>query len=83
MDRVIPPMPPWVEVMRGVVAVVETDTVTLRNSQRAPLDGSTQGLYFTYHHIYHRDACPEIGIRVDFINKRVLAPVSHHECEAQ
>ena len=60
MHRLLAPVPPRVEVVRGVVAVVEADAVALWYTSATKLSQRAANGFRAYHDVYHRDARPEI-----------------------
>ena len=77
----ISPVSSWIEVVGGVVAVVEADAVALDCDQHA--NNMVLVRYETHHNINHSDASPEIRVWIDLVNKRMLTPVANHKCETQ
>ena len=60
VNWVVSPMPAWVEVVGGVVAVVEADAVALWYTSATKLSQRAANGFRAYHDVYHRDARPEI-----------------------
>lgn len=72
---VVSPVPARVQVVRGVVSVVEREAVALL----LLVCKSNEGRGSTYRYIDEGDTRAVVRVRVDWIDERVLAPVSNHQ----
>ena len=79
---VVAPVAEGVEVVRGVVPVVEAVAVALRMGGVSFTGSCILGLGWTYRHVDQRDAGAEVGVRLVPVYQGVLAPVSHHQADA-
>ena len=78
-NGVLAPVAAGVEVVRGVVAVVEAVAVALVDMLALNRLGGAEG---TYGNVDDSDAGAEVRVRLDLVDKRVLCPVPNHHAEA-
>jgi hypothetical protein len=85
VDRLFAPVSQGVEVVRGVVAVVEAEAVGLVvNVKSTNFIGVGKGERTrTYRHINQSNTTPKIGIRIHLVHQRMLAPVPDHQPQPQ
>ena len=71
------PMSQRVQMMAGVIAIVERESIALCRSQ-SKLHKFLFPVLSTHWHVDKRDAGPQVVIRVNVVHESVLSPIADH-----
>ena len=77
-DRVLTPVAEGVQVVRGVITVIEAVAVAL---ERMLAFGEVE-VETTYSNVNDGDARAKVRVRLDLVNEGVLCPVAYHEAQS-